>query len=154
MSQMYPENGAIAYWHVANYARWGDLLEITEAAQQGVLDKIKKLSEKAIELDQGYNQAGALRLLGGIHLEAPTIPLILDWPSNDEARRLLRKAYKIAPEHPANVFLYAKMLHITDKNKKSKKVFQELIKRDARENYVLVDQKYIKKGKEYFSNNF
>lgn len=153
-SQEYPQNGAIAYWHVANYARWGDLIDITEAAQEGVIDEIKKLAEKAIDLDEKYNQAGALRLLGGIHLEAPNIPLILTWPSNDEARRLLRRAYKIAPQHPANAFLYAKMLHITDNHNKSREVFEELIKREARENFYLVDQKYINKGKDYFTDNF
>mgnify|MGYP003149827830 CR=1 FL=1 len=153
-TEEYTQNGAIAYWHAANYARWGDLIDITEAAKEGVVDEIKKLAEKAIELDEKYNQAGALRLLGGIHLEAPSIPLILSWPSNDEAKRLLEKAYEIAPQHPANVYLYAKMLHTIDKEKQSKKVFEELVSREARENYFLVDQKYIQKGKDYFNNNF
>jgi tetratricopeptide (TPR) repeat protein len=150
----FPENGAIAYWHVANYARWADLIDITEAAQQGVIDDIKMLAEKAIELDRKYNQAGALRLLGGIHLEAPSIPLILSWPSNDEAKKLLKKAYKIAPDHPANVFLYAKMLHIIGKDKKAGNIFEELNSRGVREKYILVDQKYISKGKEYYEENF
>jgi hypothetical protein len=150
----YPENGAITYWHAANYARWADLIDITQAAKEGVLDEIKSLSEKAIELDEKYNQAGALRLLGGLHLEAPNIPLIITWPSNDEALRLLRKAYEIAPQHPANVYLYGKALHVLDKDRKAKKVFKDLIKREERENYFLVDQKYILKGKEYFEENF
>ncbi|WP_375579008.1 hypothetical protein ABWH96_18625 [Marivirga tractuosa] len=153
-SKEFPNNGAIAYWHAANYARRADLLDITEAAQEGVIDEIKKLAEKAIELDEKYNQAGALRLLGGIHLEAPSIPLILSWPSNDEAKKLLRKAYKIGPQHPANVFLYAKMLHVIGKDKKAKKVFKQLINRKEREHYFLVDQKYIQKGREYYRENF
>lgn len=70
-SDEFPSNGAIAYWYAANYARWADLIDITEAAQEGVIDEIKKLAEKAIELDKKYNQAGALRLLGGMHLEVP-----------------------------------------------------------------------------------
>lgn len=153
-SEEFPENGAIAYWHAANYARWADLIDITEAAQEGVIDEIKKLAEKAIELDKKYNQAGALRLLGGIHLEVPNIPLIISWPSNEKAKKLLRKAYKIAPQHPANVYLYAKILHVTDKNKKSNKIFKKLIRMEARTDYFLVDQKYIQKGKEYFEENF
>lgn len=153
-SKEFPENGAIAYWHAANYARWADLIDITEAAQEGVIDEIKTLAEKAIELNEKYNQAGALRLLGGMHLEVPNIPLILSWPSNAQAKKLLRKAYKIAPQHAANVFLYAKMLHISDRNKKSKKVFEKLITENPREEYFLVDQKYIQKGKDYFKENF
>ncbi|WP_296619345.1 hypothetical protein [Marivirga sp.] len=149
----YPKNGAIAYWHAANYARWADLIDITKAAQEGVLDEIKNLAEKAIELDENYNQAGALRLLGGLHLEAPNIPLIISWPSNDEALRLLQKAYKIAPQHPANAYLYAKALHVLEKDRKSRRIFKDLIRREERENYFLVDQKYIQKGKEYFEEN-
>jgi len=150
----FPENGAIAYWHVANYARWADLIDITEAAQKGVVDEIKKLAEKAIELDEKYNQAGALRLLGGIHLEAPSIPFILEWPSNDEAKRLLEKAYQIAPQHMANAYLYAKMLHTIGQEKKAKNTFEELINTKEREGYYLVDQKYIQKAKEYYESNF
>ncbi|SMG29898.1 hypothetical protein SAMN05661096_01919 [Marivirga sericea] len=153
-SVQFPDNGAIAYWHVANYARWGDLIDITEAAQEGVIDEIKKLAEKAINLDKTYNQAGALRLLGGIHLEAPTIPLILTWPSNEKAKQLLTEAYRIAPQHPANAYLYAKMLHIVGNDKKSNTIFQELIEREERKHYFLVDQKYIQKGKDYYEENF
>jgi len=150
----FPENGAIAYWHAANYARWADLIDITEAAQKGVVDEIRKLAEKAIELDEKYNQAGALRLLGGIHLEVPSIPLILEWPSNEEAKRLLERANQIAPEHPANVYLYAKMLHKIDDEKKAINTFEELIRREEREHYYLVDKKYIGKAKEYYRDNF
>ncbi|HET8859319.1 tetratricopeptide repeat protein [Marivirga sp.] len=150
----FPENGAIAYWHVANYARRADLLNITEAAQEGVIDKIKSLAEKAIKLDEYYNQAGALRLLGGIHLEVPSIPLILSWPSYEEAEKLLERAYQIAPEHPANVYLYAKLLYEIDEISRSEKLLEELIKRTPRKHFELVDAKYIQKGQEFFENNF
>lgn len=153
-SNEYPQSGAIAYWHAANYARWANLIDITEAAQKGVLDEIKSLAEKAIELDENYNQAGALRLLGGLHLEAPNIPLIISWPSKDEAHHLLKKAYNIAPQHPANAYLYAKVLYVLEKDRKAKRILSDLIERKARENFYLVDQKYIKKGQEYFSDNF
>ena len=150
----YPQNGAIAYWYVANYARWADLIDITEAAQEGVLDKIKNMAEKAIELDEKYNQAGALRLLGGLHMEAPNIPLVLSWPSNKVAEKLLKKAYKIAPEHAANVYLYAKILYIIGKERKAKRVLEELMNREARKNYLLVDKKYIQKGQEFYNNHY
>ncbi|WP_340152203.1 tetratricopeptide repeat protein [uncultured Marivirga sp.] len=150
----YPNNGAIAYWYSANYARWANLIEITEAAQEGVLDKIKKLTERAIELDKKYNQAGALRLLGGLHMEAPSIPLILSWPSNEVAEKLLKKAYSIAPEHTANVYLYAKILHVIGKEKKAQRILKELTNRQAREQYFLVDKKYIQKGNELYTENY
>lgn len=150
----YPQNGAIAYWYVANYARWADLIDITEAAQEGVLDKIKNRAEKAMKLDEKYNQAGALRLLGGLHMEAPNIPLVLSWPSNKVAERLLKKAYKLAPEHAANVYLYAKILYSIGKERKAKRVLEELINREARRNYLLVDKKYIQKGQELYNNHY
>lgn len=111
----HPENAAIIYWHAANLARWGSLVDIIEAAQEGVLDELKKLTEKSIALNDQYNQGGALRLLGGMHLEAPNIPFVIDWPSNKTALFLLKKAYEIAPKHPANAYLYTKALY---KNKK------------------------------------
>jgi tetratricopeptide (TPR) repeat protein len=153
-TKKYPNNGAIAYWHAANYARRADLLDLTEAAQEGVIDELKKLAENAAALDKNYNQAGALRLLGGIHLEVPSIPLVLSWPSEDKARQLLEQAYKIAPQHPANVYLYAKMLHTFDRDEKASAIFEELIEREERKNYYLVDQKYIQKAREYYQENF
>lgn len=150
----FPENGAIAYWYAANYARWADLIDITEAAQEGVIDKIKILAENAIKLDEKYNQAGALRLLGGIHLEVPAIPLILSWPSNEKAKKMLSKAYEIAPQHPANAFLYGKMLYQIDNKEKSKSILEELINRKERSNFLLVDKKYIEKGRKFYNANF
>jgi len=150
----FPENGAIVYWYAANYARWANMLDIVEAAQNNVLNEIKKLSQKAIKLDENYNQAGAIRLLGGMYLEVPNIPLILEWPSDKKAQKLLKKAYKIAPEHPANQFLYAKTLHKNDKNKEAEILFKDLIEKKSRKEYYLVDEKYINKGKDYFNNNF
>jgi tetratricopeptide (TPR) repeat protein len=153
-SQEFPKNGAIAYWHAANYARRANLLDITEAAQEGVLDEIKELAEIAIQLDQEYNQAGGLRLLGGLHMEAPSIPLILSWPSNETALKLLEKAYHIAPQHCANVYLYGKILYVLGKEREAEKIFKDLISRKARQEYLLVDQKYIQKGKEYYDEHY
>jgi hypothetical protein len=78
----------------------------------------------------------------------------LTWPYNEKAEQLLEKAYRIAPQHPANVYLYAKMLHVAGKDRDARSVFEELIEREERKNYFLVDQKYIQKGMKYYKKNF
>jgi len=150
----YPDNAGIHYWYIANYSRWGDLISITQAAKDGVLDEVKATCEKIISLDPNYHQAGALRLLGGIHLEAPNIPFVLTWPSDDEAQDLLSKAYDIAPQHSANAFYYAKMLLEQGQESSAKAVLIKLVNSTARDNYVLVDQKYLQKANDLYNEAF
>jgi tetratricopeptide (TPR) repeat protein len=152
--EMYPNDAGVLYWYIANFSRWGDLIPITEAADEGILDEVKTICEKVIELDPEYHQAGALRLLGGIHLKAPDIPFVLTWPSDEKAEEMLTKAYEIAPQHTANAYYYAKMLLNEDRDSEAKEVLIKLIKGAPREMYVLVDEKFIRKGKELYDSEF
>jgi len=152
--EMYPNNVGILYWYIANFSRWGDLIPITDAADEGILDEVKKTCERIIELDPKYHEAGALRLLGGIHLKAPEIPFVLTWPSDEKAEEMLSEAYRIAPQHTANAYFYAKMLLNEDRDGEAKSVLAKLINKAPREMYVLVDEKYIGKGKELYDSEF
>ncbi len=150
----YPNNAGIMYWYIANYSRWGDIISITEAASEGVLDEVKSICEKIISLDPSFNEGGALRLLGGIHLEAPYIPFVLTWPSDEKAQELLSRAYQIAPEHTANAYYYAKMLLNEGEGASAKSVLKKLIDSEPRSNYLLTDRKFINKGEELYREEF
>lgn len=154
VKEKYPDNAAILYWYIANLSRWGDAVSIVEAAEDGILDKIKSVCEKIIELDPAYEEAGALRLLGGIHLKAPEIPFVLTWPSEDKAKELLNKAYDIAPENAANTYYYILMLLNEDKRSKAKSELKNFIHRTPRKDYLLADRKFINKGKELYAEEF
>lgn len=152
--KIYPKSPGIAYWYVANYGRWGDLIDVVQAAQEGILDQTRDLANKVIDLDPTYHQAGALRLLGAIHLKAPSIPLVLTWPSNEEGKELLERAYDIAPENAANTYFYSKALIDLGHKDSAKKILDDLVSRDPRPEYLLPDIKYIEKGKELMEANY
>ena len=154
IKDLYPNSAGVWYWYIANLSRWGDQVSITEAAKEGVLDEIKTVTEKIIGLDPSYQEAGALRLLGGIHLKAPNIPFVLTWPSDDEAKKLLSRAYEIAPQNAANTYYYSLMLINEEQHAKAKSTLEEFIKREAREDFLLADRKFIAKGKELYEEEF
>jgi len=150
----YSTSPGITYWYLANLGRWGDLVDIITAANEGILGETRDLCNKVIDLDPSYHQAGALRLLGAIHLKAPNIPLVLTWPSTEKAKELLRRAYEIAPQNAANTFFYGKVLIETGNESSGKEILIDLVKRDPRPEFLLPDIKHINKGKELLENTF
>lgn len=152
--KVYPKSPGINYWYLANLGRWGDLIDIATAAKEGILDDTRDLSNKVIDLDPGYHQAGALRILGVIHLKAPTIPFVLSWPSKEKALKLLERAYDIAPQNAANAYFYSKALIENNRESSAKEILNHLAKRDPRPQYLLPDIKYIRKGQDLLENAY
>jgi hypothetical protein len=95
-----------------------------------------------------------LRLLDGLHLKAPNIPFLLTWPSEDKAQELLKRAYQIALEIAANTYYYILMLLNEAEREEAKLSLVEFINRTPREAYLLVDKKFINKGKDLYVEEF
>lgn len=152
--KVYPQSAGIIYWYLANLGRWGNSIDIATAAEKGILNDIRDLSLKVIKLDPGYHQAGAMRLLGAIHLQAPPIPFVLPWPSKKTALDLLKRAYTIAPQNAANAYFYSKALIETDQESSARAILNRLAKKEPRPEFLLPDLKYIKKGQALLKSTF
>ncbi len=150
----YPDEISIKYYYMANLGRWGQTISIIKAHEKGVLDEVKLLTEDIIQSNTYYDEAGAQRILGAIHLKAPNIPFILTWPSEDTALELLEAAFTAAPNNLGNGRLYAEALIEHGDDSKAKKLLEDLINRTPRENHLLEDLKNIEESKVVYEDNF
>ncbi len=106
----HPGSGALKYYLAVCWARWGEETGKVAAARQGVADKVKAYAEAAIVLGPPEITARAYRLLGRLHHQAPRIPFILGWPSNQTAIQCLRKANELQPQSIATRYYLAAVL--------------------------------------------
>jgi len=111
----YPKNGPMHIWYAICLGRWAQEFGAFRAAREGVVDKLKYLCERTIELGPAEARSDGYRIFGRIHHQAPRIPFFLSWPSNQEAIRLYKKALKIEPDNPTTLFFLGHVLVAEDR---------------------------------------
>lgn len=116
--------GAIDFyvWAGVDWGLWGDAFGKMAAARQGVGERIRHYGEVGLAMDERYERAAPLRLLGRLHTLAPKIPFITGWVDRDKAVSYLRRAVAIAPEDPYNVLYLADALLQHQPEKKAEAV--------------------------------
>jgi len=105
-SELAPDNPEYHYYLALSIG-----LEVRHASIAEASLKIRALMstlERVIELDEGYDEGGALRVLGALYAKAPP------WPTGpgdlDKALELLERAVEDHPGHPLNHLFYAEAL--------------------------------------------
>ncbi|MFB6344926.1 MAG: tetratricopeptide repeat protein [bacterium] len=148
--EKYPDNVDFHILYAANLGRWGEAYGIVSAAREGVAGTIRKEGERVIELDETAQGAAGYRILAQVHHKAPNIPFVLNWPSTRKALDYLRKALKIAPDHPANNALYGKYLHYQGKTEEALEYLRKTANMSPRKQppYLLDDARYISMAKD------
>ncbi len=149
MSERYPNNEAIKFWYMGNLGDYGQTLGVVSAARQGIGNKIKALCEELIETAPEYDDAGPYRVLGVLHFKLPNIPFVISWPDDGVGLDYLEKAADIAPENPANLYYYARLLYEEGYYDKAKEVMKGVSQREPRERHLLEERNTLKKAREY-----
>lgn len=72
---------------------------------RSAMSDIREDAQRAIALDSTYSHGGPYRVLGTLYLRAPSPPTGIG--SVRRALHTLKKAYEVAPTHPANVLRLA-----------------------------------------------
>jgi tetratricopeptide (TPR) repeat protein len=152
--ESYPDEISIKYYYMANLGRWGQSISIMKAHEKGVLDEVKGITEELIQLNTDYDEAGAERILGAIHLKVPRIPFVLTWPSEDTALELLKSAYEKAPYNVGNGKLYAEALLESGDKELAKSLLEDIMKRKPRNGRLLEDQKNLDEAGELYRDTF
>ena len=148
MSQQYPANIKIKYWNLAILGLWSRSVGVMKASSNDVAERLIKKAETVINQAPEYDQAGAYRILGGMHLKVPHIPFLISWPSEDKALDYLHKAYTLAPQNLANVVLYAQVLYETGDTEKAIAMLKNIVDNKPRETNYLEDITYLRKARE------
>ncbi|MGE0452269.1 MAG: hypothetical protein AB7O37_06270 [Vicinamibacteria bacterium] len=105
-----PRAAEVYYWTGASWGQWALVRGKLAAARQGVAGKVRDLAETVIALDPELEEAGAYRLLGRLHDQAPRIPFITGWVSREKALANLRKAMELAPASVVTRFFLAEAI--------------------------------------------
>jgi hypothetical protein len=73
----------------------------------GVADRLYEGALAVLDLDPGFEEGGAHRLLARVHAQVPRIPFLTGWVDPELAVPAAERALALGPRHPANRFLLA-----------------------------------------------
>jgi tetratricopeptide (TPR) repeat protein len=85
---------------------------------------VRASAERAIKLDEKYDYAGPLRLLGTFYAQAPPE---LSKGDPEQGVKLLTRAVELSPEYPQNVLHLADALVKDDKFDEAKRRYEEVL---------------------------
>lgn len=138
----YPKSAAVVFEYVCIIGLWADVSGVMQAAWDGVLGKMKDQTEALCKIDETYAGAAGPMILGLLYAEAPYVPLFLTWPDNDDAKELMEKALRIAPDEFGNNYHYAELLVKLDKKEEAKKYLNHILEMKPRPRLLLEDMTY------------
>lgn len=141
--QRFPDHAGIHYWYMTNLARWAREKGPYQAASENIPKKLRQTAQTVIRLDHKYQEAGAYRVLGIMHLKVPYIPFVLEWPSKEKAREYLQKAHNLGKDNPANQLFYAESLIDGGRKKKGMRLLRRLVQEKPREAFYFEDKESL-----------
>lgn len=142
LAKKYPKSAPVVFEYVCIIGLWADVSGVMQAAWDGVLGKMKDHTEQLCKIDETYAGAAGPMILGLLYAEAPYVPLFLTWPDNDDAKQLMEKALKIAPDEFGNNYHYAELLVKLKKNEEAKKYLNHILALTPRPRLLLEDLTY------------
>lgn len=154
MIKKYPKSVPIKFWYGANLGRWANVYGFVKSATNGIASTLRKVSKDIIKLDPEYQGGGGYRILAQVHYYSPNIPVLLGWPSDDKAMKLVKKALNIAPDYPSNRMLYAELLMEFDRNSEAEKELREILDMEVRPDYKVEDLFVKHRCRMLLQNNF
>jgi tetratricopeptide (TPR) repeat protein len=80
---------------------------LVSAVRRGSANRLYRYTQVALDLEPGYDEGGALRLMGSLHAELPRVPFVSPWVDRDQALPLMERAHALAPANPGNRLLLA-----------------------------------------------
>ncbi len=150
--EVFPLSGAILFEHITSVGLKAELTGAFANATNGIVEKMHKSAMKLIELDSMYNSCTGWKVLGILNYKTPFVPLIIDWPSKAEAKRVLEKTLKYFPSDIANNFYYAEALMENGETEKARIYFNLVIKLKNRETAVLEDLDFKVRAKNHLKS--
>lgn len=110
------------YWYAINV---GMLADADHAYGLSAVDEIKSVMERAREIDERFDFAGPLRVLGVLLLRTPGPPLSVGSPR--KGLRLLERAAELFPEYPENFLYLAEALRDNHRAEEAKVALAKVI---------------------------
>lgn len=109
------------YWYGINLGQ----LATTTTEGRGMVPKVVEAGKEAAKIDEKYDFAGPLRLLGSVYAKAPEPPVSVG--DRDEGVRTLDRAVQLFPGHPQNVLHLGDALLADDKLNDAEKRYNQVL---------------------------
>jgi tetratricopeptide (TPR) repeat protein len=120
--ELKPDRVECHYWYAINV---GLLADVDRAYGLDAVGEMEAALKRAIEIDERYDFAGPLRILGILHLRTPPPPTSIGSPR--KALRLLQRAAELFPDYPENFLYLAEALRDNDRVAEAKEALAKVI---------------------------
>ncbi len=124
------------FWLAVNYGAFGQEKGIMQSL--ALINPIKNLAEKVIELDEGYFYGGAWRVLGRLYNKAPGFPFSIG--NNKKAIECLEKAVELGPKFHLNHLFLAEAYLSNREKAKAKEHLEWILNAPLNKNHELEDE--------------
>jgi hypothetical protein len=129
------------FWAAVVWGEWALAKGKLEAAKMGAAEKIRDYALTVIGIDPDFEEGGGYRVLGRLHDQAPWIPFVTGWVSEDEAVKYLRLAMAKSSQNFVNRHFLAEALHKGDAKAKAEAIaLEEGIVKDSPSPQHLVEE--------------
>jgi hypothetical protein len=98
------------FWTGVAWGQWALVSGKMRAARTGAAEKIRDDASIVIALDPEFEEGGGYRILGRLHHQAPKIPFLTFWVSQDRALENLRRAVAVNERNFVNRHFLAEAL--------------------------------------------
>lgn len=119
-------DGAPTYfWAAVAWGEWALAKGKLEAAKAGAAEKIRDYALTVMGIDPDFEEGGGYRILGRLNDQAPWIPFVTGWVSEDDAVKYLRLALEKNRRNFINRHFLAEALHKGDAKAKAEAIALE-----------------------------
>jgi tetratricopeptide (TPR) repeat protein len=120
--ELKPDGVEACYWYALNV---GWLADVDRAYGLDAVTEMQSALKRAIELDERYDYAGPLRLMGILHLRTPQPPASIGSPRT--GLRLLERAVSLFPDYPENYLYLAEALRDNKRVEEAKEALRKVV---------------------------
>jgi tetratricopeptide (TPR) repeat protein len=110
------------YWYALNV---GELADVDRTYGLDAVSEMEAALKRAVELDERYDYAGPLRVLGILHLRTPQPPASIGSPR--KGLQSLRRAVELFPDYPENYLYLAEALHDNGRTDEAKEALRKVL---------------------------
>jgi tetratricopeptide (TPR) repeat protein len=110
------------YWYALNV---GWLADVDRTYGLDAVGEMQTALKRVIELDERYDFAGPLRVLGILYLRTPQPPASIGSPR--KGLQLLQRAVELFPDYPENYLYLAEALHDNDRADEAKEALRKVL---------------------------
>jgi hypothetical protein len=123
--ELKPDRVECVYWYAINV---GLLADVDRAYGLDAVGEMEAALKRAGEIDERYDYAGPLRVLGILYLRTPAPPVSIGSPR--KGLRLLQRAVELFPDYPENYLYLTEAYRDTDKPEEARAALAKVL--DAR----------------------